>query len=125
RSSFLARAFVVPLVAGLALVAPVAVQAHGADSLVPPALTDILFDWTFDPLVAIPLLLVAAAYLWAVRHVNVAHPANPVPWIRVVCFVGGLAAIEVSLQSIVERYDTTFFSVHMLQHVLLTLIASP
>jgi putative copper resistance protein D len=129
RSSLLTRALLVPalvpLVAGLALLAPAAVQAHGADSLVPPALSDILFDWAFDPLVAIPLLLVAAAYLWAVRHVNAAHPGHPVPWIRVVCFLAGLAAIEIALQSIVERYDTTFFSVHMLQHVLLTLIASP
>lgn len=125
RSAFPARAVLAPLVAGLALLAPAAVRAHGPDSLVPPAPTDILFDWAFDPLVAIPLLLVAAAYLWAVRHVNAAHPAHPVPWIRVVCFLGGLAAIEIALQSIVERYDTTFFSVHMLQHVLLTLIASP
>jgi putative copper resistance protein D len=125
RSSLLARAVLMPLVAGSALLAPAAVQAHGADSLVPPVATDILFDWAFDPLVAIPLLLVGAAYLWAVRHVNAAHPTHPVPWIRVVCFIGGLAAIEIALQSIVERYDTTFFSVHMLQHVLLTLIASP
>ena len=80
RSSLLARAFLTALVVGLGLLAPAAVQAHGADALVPPALTDILFDWAFDPLVAIPLLLAAAAYLWAVRHVNAAHPAHPVPW---------------------------------------------
>jgi putative membrane protein len=106
-------------------IAPSAVLAHGADALVPPAPADLLLDWAFDPLVAIPLLLLAAAYLWAVRHVDAAHPGHPVPRVRVVAFLAGLAAIEIALQSVIERYDTTLFSVHMLQHVLLTLVASP
>jgi putative copper resistance protein D len=109
----------------VALVEPAAVLAHGADSLSPPTPADILLDWAFDPLLAIPLLLMAAAYLWAVRHVDAAHPAHPVPRARIVAFLAGLAAIEIALQSVVERYDTTLFSVHMLQHVLLTLVASP
>jgi len=99
--------------------------AHGADSLVPPKPSDILLDWTFDPLIAIPLLVAGIAYVWAVRRVDRDHPANPVPRIRTVCFLAGLVAIEVALQSIVERYDTTFLSVHMVQHLLLTLIAPP
>jgi putative copper resistance protein D len=107
------------------LVPPAAVLAHGADSVIPPTPADILLDWRLDPLVAIPLALLAAAYLWAVRHVDAAHPANPVPRARIVAFLGGLATIAIALQSIIERYDTTFFSVHMLQHVLLTLVASP
>jgi putative membrane protein len=107
------------------LVSPAAALAHGADSVLPPTPADILLDWRFDPLVAIPLALLAAAYLWAVRHVDAAHPANRVPRARIVAFLGGLATIAIALQSIIERYDTTFFSVHMLQHVLLTLVASP
>ena len=47
------------------------------------------------------------------------------PRIRIVTFIAGLLAIEIALQSIVERYDTTLFSVHMVQHLLLTLIAPP
>lgn len=122
RSLALATAAALPVAL---LVAPGVALAHGADSLIPPAPLDVLFDWGFDPLVAIPLLLVAAAYLWAVSHVDAAHPANPVPRARVVAFIGGLVAIEIALQSIVERFDTTLFSDHMLQHVLLTLVAAP
>jgi putative copper resistance protein D len=107
------------------LVAPTLVEAHGADSLIPPVPSDIVLDWTFDPSIAIPLLLVGATYLWCYRRVNEMHQANPVPRIRAVMFLAGLAVIEVALQSIVERYDTTLFSVHMVQHVLLTLVASP
>jgi putative membrane protein len=121
----------VPVVGAIAVamgvwiaLAPVAL-AHGADAFIPPAPSDLLFDWAFDPLVTIPLLLVGAAYLWAVRHVDRAHPTNTVPWSRVVAFVAGLVAIEIALQSIIERYDTTLFSVHMVQHILLTLVAPP
>jgi putative copper resistance protein D len=39
--------------------------------------------------------------------------------------VAGLAVIDIALQSIIERYDTTLFSVHMVQHILLTLVAPP
>ena len=40
-------------------------------------------------------------------------------------FLWGLVAIELALQSPIERYDTTLFSAHMIQHILLTLIAPP
>jgi len=99
--------------------------AHGADAFLAPAPSDLLLDWAFDPLVTLPVLLVGAAYLWAVRSVDRAHPGNLVPWSRVAAFLAGLAVIEIALQSIIERYDTTLFSVHMVQHILLTLVAPP
>jgi len=122
RPAAIATATAVPLAVVLA---PALVLAHGPDSLIPPKPSDFLLDWGFEPLVVIPLLLVGAAYLWAVRHVDEAHPGNPVPRARVVCFLAGLVVIAIALQSIVARYDTTLFSDHMLQHVLLTLIATP
>jgi len=54
-----------------------------------------------------------------------AHPANPVPRRRTVAFLAGLLAIAVALLSGIERYDTTLFSIHMVQHVLLTMVAAP
>src|SRR2546423_9050855 len=53
------------------------------------------------------------------------HPSTKVPPIRIACFLAGLFVIEVALQSVIERYDTTIFSVHMVQHVLVTLVGSP
>ena len=111
-------------IAASAALAP-GVAAHGADAFVPPRPSDILLDWSFDPLVSLPVLLVAVVYLAVVRRVDREHPANPVPRARIVAFLGGLVAIEVALQSIIERYDATLFSVHMVQHILLTLVASP
>lgn len=106
------------------LAAPPAVLAHGVD-LEPPTWPGVLLDWSFDPTIVLPLALAAALYLQAVRSVDAAHPANPVPRRRVAAFLGGLVAILVALQSPIERYDTTLFSVHMVQHVLLMFVAAP
>ena len=125
RSRRLARlvASGLPVVAWLAL-APAA-GAHGG--IVPPEPTflDFAVGWSFDPLVAIPLLLTAAAYLWMMAQVNAAHPRTRVPAARPAAFLAGLAVLAIALQSGIEQYDTTLFSVHMVQHVLLTLIAAP
>jgi putative copper resistance protein D len=48
-----------------------------------------------------------------------------VPRARSAAFIGGLATIAVALMSGIERYDTTLFSVHMVQHQLLMLVAAP
>jgi putative copper resistance protein D len=42
-----------------------------------------------------------------------------------VAFVAGLAALAFALLSGIDRYATVLFSVHMIQHVLLTLVAAP
>jgi putative copper resistance protein D len=100
------------------------VLAHGTPAPA-PVLPDVLLAWSVDPTVVVPVALLGAAYLWAVRRVDRAHPANRVPPIRTVCWLLGLAVILLALQSPIERYDTTLFSVHMVQHILLTLIAPP
>lgn len=93
--------------------------ANGGEILPPPDLATFLLSWTFHPHLAIPLLGAGAGYLWAVRRVNAAHPANPVPRDRAVFWLVGLAAIAVALLSGIKRYDTELFSVHMVQHLLL------
>jgi putative membrane protein len=101
------------------------VLAHGGVDAPEPTAWTFLFAWTFEPLLVLPLLGTALAWTWAVCRVNAAHPANPVPRFRSVAFLGGLFAIAVALLSGIERYDTTLFSVHMVQHILLTLVAAP
>jgi cytochrome c oxidase assembly factor CtaG len=109
----------------LALAMPRVVLAHG-DGIPPePSLEGFVFGWSFDPAIWIPLLLSAAAFLWAVRRVNDAHPGNPVPGDRTIAWLAGLAAIAVALQSGIEQWDSTLFSVHMVQHLLLIFVAAP
>jgi cytochrome c oxidase assembly factor CtaG len=119
-----------PLAGGLIALAvlvagPAPVAAHGPVPLEPPSAATLLLGWTFEPLVVLALLIAAGLWWQAVRRVNRAHPANPVPGRRSLAFAGGLVAIAVALLSVIGRYDTTLFSIHMVQHILLALVAAP
>jgi len=109
----------------LAASAAPAALAHGGGVPPPPDAGAFLLGWTLYPEVALPLLVAAVAYLWAVRRVNAVHPANPIPLDRPVFFLVGLACIAVALMSGIEHYDTELFSVHMVQHLLLVFGAAP
>ena len=112
---------------GLAALGPLAapVFAHGQVPAEPPTIGNLLLGWSFDPALVLPLLLIGGGWIALVRRVNAAHPATPVPARRSVAFLAGVATIAIALQSGIERYDTTLFSVHMVQHLLLTLVAAP
>jgi putative copper resistance protein D len=111
------------LSASLAAASPVA--AHGPVPADPPTAASLLLDWTIEPIPALGILAALLWWRWATRRVNVLHPSNPVPRRRSVAFVGGMTAIAFALMSGIDRYDTTLFSVHMVQHILLTLVAAP
>ncbi len=113
-----------PMVLALLAGAPVA-AAHGGAVPAAPDVAAFALGWSFDLTIWLPLALAAAAYLWAVRRIDAAHPASPVPRDRPVFFLLGLTAIAVALQSGIERYDATLFSVHMVQHVILIFLAAP
>ena len=106
------------------LALPGAALAHGGGAPA-PALPGVLLQWSVDPLPLVGIIATAAAYLWAVRRVNRAHPANPHPAYRSWLFGGGLAALGVALLSPIEAYEGSLFSVHMVQHMLLELVAAP
>ena len=110
-------------VAWLAAALPVA--AHGPVQAEPPTAASLLLGWTFEPVPTLAIAGAAGWWWWAVRRVNAEHPDHPVPVRRSVAFAGGLVALAFALMSGIDLYDTTLFSVHMVQHVLLTLVAAP
>ena len=99
--------------------------AHGPVPTEQPTLGTLLFGWTFEPLPTLAIAVASGAWLWAVRRVNQRHPANPVPRRRTVAFLAATLALAFALISGIERYDTTLFSIHMVQHVLLVLVVAP
>jgi putative copper resistance protein D len=117
-------ATVVAALAGAAALAG-SVAAHGPVPAEAPTAATLLLGWTFEPLPTLGLLVVTGWWWWAVRRVNSLHPGNPVPRRRSVAFYGGIVALAFALLSGIARYDTALFSVHMVQHVLLMLVAAP
>ena len=83
-----------------------------------PSLAAVAY-WYSPPIIS--LLVVAGLVLWfvGVRRVQRQHPQNPVPRSRSVAIVGAAVFLLIALQSVIERYDTTLFSVHMAQHLIL------
>ena len=101
------------------------VAAHGPVPVEAPTAGSLLLGWSFEPLPTLGIAVAVGWWLWAVRRVNAVHPGNPVPRRRTVAFLGGMTALAFALVSGIDRYDTSLFSVHMVQHVLLMLVAAP
>ena len=101
------------------------VLAHGPVPAEPPSALGIATGWTFEPAVVLPLGLAVVVWLRLVARVDRAHPANPVPRRRTVAFLAGLGVIAIALLSGIDTWDTSLFSIHMVQHLLLTLVAAP
>jgi putative copper resistance protein D len=118
------RRLLPPVLIGIHLLLPARVLAHGAEAPT-PSFPSVLLEWRFDPTAIVPRVLVAALYAWAVQRVDAAHPGNRHSSHRTWMFMAGLLAIAVALTSPIEAYEGLLFSVHMIQHMLLELVAAP
>jgi putative membrane protein len=92
--------------------------AHEGSDLAPQELWT---AWNADPVIITGLLLATWAYLRG-RSRGRARAAEK--W-RARCFAGALAAIAVALLSPLDVLSGALASAHMVQHLLLTLIAAP
>ncbi len=109
---------------GLALAMPMRSFGHGEDAPA-PSFPGILLEWRLEPIVLAALAIAAVAWLLIGRQVVARHPGHPHPRWRSAAFLGGLAVLAVALTSPIEAYEGQLFSVHMLQHMLLELVAAP
>lgn len=91
----------------------------------PPGLVTILTTWSGDLLPWMGIVAATVVYLGAVRLVNRAHPMTPVPRMRVTAWLAGVAVIGLALVSAIDAYAESVFSVHMVQHLLLAMVAPP
>jgi cytochrome c oxidase assembly factor CtaG len=124
-SALVVRCALTVATAGAFLATAAPVVAHGTVPDEPPSAANLLLGWTFPPLPTLAILAALVWWLWAVRRVDAAHRTNPVPRKRTVAFLGAMTALAFALLSGIERYDTTLFSIHMVQHLLLTMVAAP
>lgn len=93
-----------------------------------PSLPSLLVShWTLNATVLVPAVGAVALYLIG------AHPPRPPtrraagrwPLRRTVAFLAGIGAVLIALQSGIDAYDDQMLSVHMIQHMLLLVVAPP
>ena len=93
------------------------IPAHGP---LPPELSpEALLYWSWPPVITITVALIGLLWVLAIRKVALEHPGNPYPRRRTFSLVATFAFLLLALQSGIERYDTTLFSMHMVQHLIL------
>src|SRR5260370_28511754 len=94
--------------------------------MLPPfGLSAVLTHWQFGPIVTAFAAASAALYGWGVVRVARRHPARPWPAWRTAMFLGGLAVLVLATQSGVGAYDDILFWDHMVQHLMLIMVAPP
>jgi cytochrome c oxidase assembly factor CtaG len=95
----------------------------GSDMLPPFGVSEALGRWQWAPVVTVVVTLIAAAYLWGVVRVSRRHPARPWPRWRTGLFLAGLVVIVLATESGIGTYDDVLFYDHMIQHLLLIMVA--
>ena len=97
----------------------------GSQALPPVSGPEIVTQWQFAPIVTGLVVVAAGLYLWGVLRVRRRHPVRPWPLWRTALFLGGLAVIVIATQSGIGSYDDVLFWDHMVQHLLLLMVAPP
>ncbi len=99
------------------------VPLHADPTNQPPPLTWVQFftEWKWDWLFVVPASLGLGLYLWGVWRLRVRGDRWPAVRTWSWC-VGGIGTAVVAGMSVLGAYDTVLFSVHMVQHMMLTMI---
>src|SRR4051812_38865048 len=79
-------------------------------------------EWTFVPIATAAVLVLAALYGWGVQR-SVRRPGRNWPWLRTLSFAAGLFVIVVATQSSIGVYEHDLFWIHMVQPLLLIMVA--
>jgi putative copper resistance protein D len=83
-----------------------------------------LSAWTLEPIPTVGIVVAALLYLEGIRSVR-RRPGPAFPPGRIACFLGGLAVLFLALASPIDGYSGVLLSDHMLQHLLIAMVAAP
>jgi putative copper resistance protein D len=95
------------------------------DSGLPPLSGSQFFTSQFDFVPVAMIVVAAGLYLWGVRRNNALHPRHPWPVGKTIAWFGALVTTGVGIFSFVGVYDGELFWDHMVQHLLLIMVAAP
>ncbi len=97
----------------------------GSQALPPVSVAELVGRWQFASVVTAFVVVAGGLYLWGALRVRRRHPARPWPLARTALFLGGLAVVVIATESGVGSYDDVLFWDHMIQHLLLLMVAPP
>lgn len=92
----------------------------GYDLTAPPTFLRLLLDWRFSLVFGTAAVVLALLYLGGVRRLR--RRGDPWPPGRTAAWLGGCAALLVATSSGIGRYGPAMFSVHMAEHMILSML---
>jgi cytochrome c oxidase assembly factor CtaG len=95
------------------------------DAGLPPLQGSQFFSTQFDFVPVAMIVVALVLYLWGVRRNNARHPRHRWSAGKTVAWVGALVTTGVSIFSFIGVYDGELFWDHMVQHLLLIMVAAP
>jgi putative membrane protein len=85
-----------------------------------------LTQWQFSPFPLLVLATVVITAAWYLRaRSNLAARGRHWSWKRTTSFLSGLVLLDLALQSPVATFTMEFFEAHVIQHLLLMVVAPP
>ena len=97
-------------------------HADVGDAVPPISLERVFSVWVFEPVPLVAVVVALGLYVVGVRAL--ARRGDLWSWARTLSFcVGGLGSLVVATSSSLAAYDTVLLSMHMVQHMLLSMLA--
>ena len=113
------------LIAALLAAAPAAVSAHDGRAAESGDILTALTTWSADPPGLLLAVAAGALYAWAYWRLRRQEPQFRFPAWHAWCFGLGWLLMIIGLVSPVDTYSDDLFWVHMLQHILITMVVAP
>ena len=87
---------------------------------------DLWTAWNFEQSIWIPLIIIVLIYSWGMRNVwKRAGTGHGIKMRHCASFLGALLALVVAFTSPLDALSAVLFSAHMVQHMILILVAAP
>lgn len=83
------------------------------------------YSWVEEPLLIIAVYVAVSVYVIGLRRLHREAPKYHFPKWRIISYFGGVLAFCIALLSPLAAYSEELFAMHMVQHLLLLIVAPP
>jgi len=105
---------------------PITASSHMlAEAGLPPLRGSEFLSTQFNAIPLLMILVALALYLWGVRRVNERYPRHPWSKGKTAAFVTALVVTGLAVFTFIGVYQQELFYDHMIQHLMLIMVAAP